>query len=71
MSDKDLQAALDDANVPPETADAIVEENANARIDGLRASLSVLAVIGLIALFFGGRIPTRQPSGAPAREPPP
>ena len=71
MSDKDLQAALDDANVPPQTTDAIVEENANARIDGLRASLSVLAVIGLIALFFGGRIPTRQPSGAPAREPPP
>jgi MFS family permease len=71
MSDKDLQAALDDANVPPQTTDAIVEENANARIDGLRASLSVLAVIGLIALFFGGRIPTKQPSAAAAREPPP
>ena len=40
ISDKDLQAALDKAGVPPETADAIVEENANARIDGLRASLS-------------------------------
>ena len=71
MSDKDLQAALDKANVPPQTADAIVEENAAARIDGLRAALSVLAVIALIAMFFSRRIPTQQPSAAPAREPPP
>ena len=28
VSDKDLQKALDDANVPPETADAVVDENA-------------------------------------------
>jgi len=69
LSDKDLKTQLDKAGVPPQTADAVVEENANARIDGLRASLSVLAVIALIALFFGRRIPTRQPSAAPAREP--
>jgi len=68
MSDKDLQAALDKANIPPQTADAIVEENAAARIDGLRAALSVLAVIALIAMFFSRRIPTQQPSAAPARE---
>ena len=64
ISDKDLQAALNKANVPPETADAIVKENETARIDGLRASLSVLAVIALIALFFTRRIPTQQPSAA-------
>ena len=69
LSDKDLKTQLDKAGVPPQTADAIVQENANARIDGLRASLSVLAVIALIALFFSRRIPTRQPSAAPAREP--
>jgi len=55
--------------VAPKTADAIVEENAKARIDGLRASLSVLAVIALIALFVSRRIPTKQPSAAPASEP--
>jgi MFS family permease len=71
LSDKDLRAALDKANVPPKTADAIVEENATARIDGLRASLSVLAIIALIAMFFTRRIPTQQPSAAPAPEPPP
>ena len=69
MSDQDLQAALDKAGVPPQAADAIVEENATARIDGLRASLSVLAVIALLALFFSRRIPTRQPSAAPTSEP--
>ena len=69
MSDVDLKTQLDKAGVPAKTADAIVEENAKARIDGLRASLSVLAVIALIALFFSRRIPTRQPSAAPASEP--
>ena len=69
MSDKDLQAQLSKAGVPAKTADAIVEENAKARIDGLRASLSVLAVIALIALFFSRRLPAKQPSAAPASEP--
>jgi hypothetical protein len=63
LSDKDLKAALDKANVPAETADAIVTENANARIDGLRSSLSLLALIALIAMFTAHRIPARQPSG--------
>ena len=66
LSDKDLHAALDKAGVPAKTADAIVAENANARIAGLRSSLSVLAVIALIALFATRRIPARQPSAAPA-----
>jgi len=71
MSDKDLQTQLDKAGVPAKTADAIVAENASARIAGLRTSLSVLAVIALIALFFSRRIPAKQPSAAPASEPAP
>jgi hypothetical protein len=66
VSDADLETALDDAGVPATTADAIVDENATARLDALRASLSVLAVIALIALFFTRRIPTKQPASAPA-----
>ena len=68
ISDKDLRASLDQAGVPPETTDAIVDENASARLDGLRASLSLLAVVALIALFFSRRLPTRQPAGAVAPE---
>src|SRR6266700_6025466 len=69
MSDKDLQSALDKAGVPPATADAIVDENATARLDGLRVSLSLLAVVALIAPFASRRIPTQQPSAAPVSEP--
>jgi hypothetical protein len=71
ISDEDLKTELDKAGVPPSTAEAVVEENADARIDGLRTSLSVLAIIALIALFFSRRIPTQQPASVPASEPPP
>jgi MFS family permease len=62
MSDKDLEAALTKAGVSGKTADAIVSENATARIDGLRSSLSVLALFALIALFTARRIPAQQPA---------
>ena len=61
VSDKDLKAKLDEAHVPTATADAIVDENAGARIDGLRAALAVLALLALIAVFACRRLPTRQP----------
>jgi Na+/melibiose symporter-like transporter len=62
ISDADLEAALDDAGVPPKTADAVVEENADARLAGLRTAVAVLALVALIATFFARRIPTQQPS---------
>jgi hypothetical protein len=54
------------AGVPAETASAIVQENSDARLAGLRSALSVLAVIALLALFPGRRLPTRQPGAAPS-----
>src|SRR5262245_50639142 len=68
LSDKDLQTQLDKAGVPAETADVIVTENANARIDGLRSSLSLLAIVALIALFATRHIPARQPSAGSGGE---
>jgi MFS family permease len=65
LSDKDLKIALDKAGVPPTTADAIVVENTDARIAGLRSALAVLAVIALIAVLFSRRVSTKQPSAAP------
>jgi MFS family permease len=64
LSDNDLHAALDKAGVPKQTADEIVKDNQTARIDALRSSLSVIAVIALMALFFGLRLPTAQPAKA-------
>ena len=51
----------------PATASAVVDENATARIDALRASLSVLAVLALVALFLSRSIPT-TPVGAEPME---
>jgi MFS family permease len=61
ISDKDLQAALDEAHVRPSVADAIVAENADARIDGLRAALAVLGLLALVAFISARRLPTVQP----------
>ena len=65
MSDAQLQVALDKANVPPETSAAIVDENAKARIESLRAALAVLAFLAVLSLFFTRRIPMGQPSDIP------
>ncbi|MEQ7006774.1 MFS transporter [Actinopolymorpha sp. B17G11] len=62
IPDAELEPALEAAGVPAPTAEAIVEENARARLDGLRAALSVLALIALAALAISGGLPTRQPA---------
>ncbi|HEY1592648.1 MAG TPA: MFS transporter [Solirubrobacteraceae bacterium] len=69
VSDKDLEASLKKAGVPPEQAKAITDENATARIDGLRSSLSLLAVIALLATVLTFRLPTKQPSSEPEAAP--
>jgi MFS family permease len=66
VSDAQLRSALDAAAVPPATADAIVDDYSTARLDGLRAALSVLAVLALLGLAFTRRIPDEQPALAPA-----
>jgi MFS family permease len=61
VSDADLNATLEKAGVPPATAQAVVDENAQSRINGLRAALAVLALIALVALALTRRLPTVQP----------
>jgi predicted MFS family arabinose efflux permease len=65
ISDADLQAALDQAGTSQETATAVLEANREARLDGLRAALVVLAGVALLALFAARRIPTTQPGSIP------
>jgi MFS family permease len=61
VSDKDLEAALDETNLDPSVADDIVDENAEARIDGLRAALAVLGLFSILAVVAARRLPTVQP----------
>jgi MFS family permease len=64
LSDEELETALDEARVSPRGTDAILEENEEARLVGLRTALAVLALLALVGLFTTGRIPTRQPAAA-------
>ena len=64
MSDKDLEAALEDAHVPRRSVDEIVQANEQSRIDGLRAAVALLALISLAALPFTRGIPKAQPGAA-------
>jgi MFS family permease len=65
VSDADLGAALTQAGVDPAVSQAVLDENEQARLDGLRTALAALALIALIGLFFSGRIPKQQPGSMP------
>jgi MFS family permease len=58
ISDADLEAALDQAHVRSKASDAALSAYQEARIDGLRAALAILALITVLALFSARRIPT-------------
>jgi MFS family permease len=66
ISDADLEAALKEAHVRPQTADAIIAENSTARLEALQASLAIVALVALLGLFCAGGIPRHQPKSAPA-----
>ena len=61
VSDADLTEALAEADVSQETADAVLEENEESRLVGLRAALALLALVALASVFLTGAIPERQP----------
>ena len=66
LSDAQLTDALEQAGTSTTVADAALDANAEARVDGLRAALAVLALTALLALFFTQRIPTTQPGSGRA-----
>jgi MFS family permease len=69
LSDADLQTALTKAGASKQVTHAVLDENEQARLDGLRTALAALALLALIALFFSTRIPTKQPGSAETRLP--
>jgi EmrB/QacA subfamily drug resistance transporter len=68
VSDADLERALDEADVPQTTTAAALDAYDDARIDGLKRALAILALLALVALFFAQRIPTVQPAAAARQE---
>jgi EmrB/QacA subfamily drug resistance transporter len=65
LSNNDLQAALTNAGIAPDVTAAAVDVNAQARVDGLRSALTVLALVALVGVFFARRIPARPQRSAP------
>jgi Na+/melibiose symporter-like transporter len=57
VSDADLEAALDEAHVSNRASDDAIAAYQDARIDGLKAALAILALITMLALFAARRIP--------------
>ena len=64
VSDADLETALDEAGASSAATDAALADYQEARLDGLRAALAILAVLVLVALFAAQRIPRTQPRAA-------
>ncbi|QES52470.1 MFS transporter [Streptomyces venezuelae] len=61
LSDAELTEALEAAGTSEEVTRAALDANAEARLDGLRAALAILALATVVALFFLQRIPATQP----------
>jgi MFS family permease len=70
ISDADLETALEEAGAGADVTRAVLDENEQARLDGLRTALAALALIALIGLFFASRIPTEQPGATQQRAAP-
>ena len=69
LSDAALQQALDQAGTPPAVAEAALEVNQQARVDGLRSALTVLAMVTLVGLFVARRVPDQPPRASAAAAP--
>jgi hypothetical protein len=66
LSDDQIKSAMEESGADSNLTSAVLDANAEARLDGLRAALGILAMASVVALFFTQRIPTTQ-SGANSR----
>jgi len=66
VSNADLETFLQKAGLDEQTTRAVMDVNEQARLDGLRSALALLALVAVVALFFTKRLPTQQPGSVAA-----
>lgn len=62
ISDASLSESLERAGASDAISETVLAQNRNARIEGLDAALSILAVLAMVSLLFAGRIPDTRPT---------
>ena len=70
ISDSELRTGLASTDLTPAAQDAIVAENASARLIGLRSALWLVALLIVVGLFFTGMLPRRGALAASGTSPP-
>jgi MFS family permease len=68
VSDADLEQALEQAGADEAATDEALAAYRDARLDGLRTALAILAAAIIGALFLGSAIPSSQPRGQESPE---
>jgi MFS family permease len=64
ISDADLEQALDETHLRSRATDQAIADYQDARIDGLKSALAILAILAAVALFLAQSIPRTQPGRA-------
>jgi hypothetical protein len=65
ISDSDLRTSLATTDLTPPAQEAVVAENAAARLSGLRSALWLVALLTVVGLFFTGMLPRRALTAGP------
>jgi MFS family permease len=65
VSDTDLRKDLSTTDLSPAAQDAVVGENAAARLIGLRSALWLVSLLTVISLFFTGMLPREALTAVP------
>jgi EmrB/QacA subfamily drug resistance transporter len=65
ISDTDLATSLATTDLSPSAQEAVVAENAAARLTGLRSALWLVALLTVVGLFFTGMLPRRALVASP------